>query len=136
MHSPIVDETKFNQVNEQLNVSKNDRFTSQVDSELLLLGRLKCGFCGSNLTTSFVGKKDGTKDFYYKCTTKFKYGSSKCESRDIHASEIEVFIEMLIKKIASSDQLFNSVFSQLGHNESKDLKTYETSEKFLNCKFK
>ena len=131
LHSPIIDETKFNQVNKQLNVSKNDRFTSQVDSELLLLGRLKCGFCGGNLTTSFVGKKDGTKDFYYKCTTKFKYGSSKCESRDIHASEIETFIEMLIKKIASSDQLFNSVFSQLGHNESKDLKTYETQRNSL-----
>lgn len=131
LHSPIVDETKFHQVNKQLNVTKNDRFTSQVDSELLLLGRLKCGFCGSNLTTSFVGKKDGTKDFYYKCTTKFKYGSSKCESRDIHASEIEVFIETLIKKIASSDQLFKSVFSQLGHNESKDLKTYETQKNSL-----
>ena len=41
LHSPIIDETKFNQVNKQLNVSKNDRFTSQIDSELLLLGRIK-----------------------------------------------------------------------------------------------
>ena len=59
------------------------------------------------------------------------YESSKCESRDIHASEIEVFIETLIKKIASSDQLFKSVFSQLGYNESKDLKTYETQKNSL-----
>lgn len=128
LHNPILDQKKFDRVNQQLPISKHNRLTAQVDSELLLLGRLKCGFCGNYLTTSFVSKGDGTKDYYYKCTTKFKYGSSRCESRDIHANEIEKFIETLIINIASSDYLFDSVFSQLNHNETKDLKNLEANK--------
>lgn len=88
------------------------------------------------MTTSFVSKKDGSRNYYYKCTNKSKHGAAKCQSRDIHSNEIECFIELLIKNIAGSDYLFESVFTQLGFNESNDLKKFTSDKSGLNSNLK
>ena len=131
LHTPIIRQNIFDQVHRQLNDSRNDRTSAQIDSKLLLLGRLKCGFCGNKLTTSFVTRKDGSRDYYYKCTNKSKYGAVKCNCRDIHAIEIENFVELLMKKLAGSTYLFELVFSQLGFNEIEELKKLRADRNLL-----
>ncbi len=120
LHQSIIEDKLFNEIQSKLDISKKDKFITHDKSELLLLGLIKCGICGNSMTTSFAKAKDGNKYFYYKCTTKTKFNSNKCISKDISAEEIENFIESLIKNISSSEKIFNSVFQQMNFNESKD----------------
>ena len=120
LHSSIIDEGIFKSVQHALERSRVERVYLQRESNLLLLGLLKCGNCGSSMTTSFT-TRDGERYYYYKCVNKSKSGKDKCSARDLPSQEIDRFIESLIIQIASSDPLFNSVFSQLSHNKKEEL---------------
>jgi site-specific DNA recombinase len=115
-HEAIIDEQIFNRVQDRLAISRNDRFATHDDSELVLLGLIKCGFCERGLTTSFT-KKDGKKYFYYKCTRKTKLGASECEERDIPAEQVEGLVERLISRLGDDNAFFDAVFKQAETNE-------------------
>jgi site-specific DNA recombinase len=131
LHQPIIDKNLFEKIQLRLEESKKDKFITYNQSELLLLGAIKCGFCGNSMTTSFAKTKDGNKYFYYKCTNKTKFSGSKCESKDISAHEIENFISKLIKNIAASEPIFNAVFEQMNLNEGKEKSELEKQKKTL-----
>jgi site-specific DNA recombinase len=127
LHPPIVDETLFNNVQKRLDLSRVDRMVlPREDSQLSLLGVLKCGICGSAMTTSWGGKKGSeTKYYYYKCTRATHNSKKYCDSRDLKARELEAFIEKLISHIAANDEFFNAIYKQLGDNSQLDLKKEE-----------
>lgn len=105
-HEGIISEEKFLQVQELMAAKKDKpRRGDQRQQETLLLGLLRCGFCGSACTSSFVNKKgkDGKirRYYYYKCTSKSRRDAEACPSADLRASMI--------------DKAFIQYFRQLAH---------------------
>lgn len=108
----IISDEKFIQVQELLAAKKEKpRRGDQRQQDTLLLGIIRCGFCGGACTSSFVNKKgkDGKvrRYYYYKCTTKSRRDAEACPSADLRASLI--------------DDAFVRYFRQLA-NEPKHLK--------------
>lgn len=130
LHQPIIDEELFAKVQERLVKSRDDRFSTYDESELVLLGLIKCGFCEKGLTTTFA-KKGDKKYFYYKCTRKTKLGAGKCEERDIPADQVEGLIEKLISRLGDNNDFFEAVFKQAGTNEDTVLIELKAKLKLL-----
>ena len=102
----IVSGEKFIQVQELLAAKKEKpRRGDQRQQDTLLLGIIRCDFCGGACTSSFVNKKgkDGKvrRYYYYKCTTKSRRDAEACPSADLRASLI--------------DDAFVQYFRQLAH---------------------
>ncbi len=105
-HDGIIPEDKFLQVQELLAAKKDKpRRGDQRQQDTLLLGIIRCGFCGGACTSSFVNKKgkDGKvrRYYYYKCTTKSRRDAKACPSADLRATLI--------------DDAFVQYFRQLAH---------------------
>ena len=105
-HDGIIPEDKFIQVQELLAAKKDKpRRGDQRQQDTLLLGIIRCGFCGGACTSSFVNKKgkDGKtrRYYYYKCTTKSRRDAEACPSADLRATLI--------------DDAFVQYFRQLAH---------------------
>ena len=127
LHTPIVSRELFNKVQKRLELSRIDRMAvPREESPLALLNIVKCGICGSAMTTSWTRKpKKEKKYYYYKCTQSIHYSKEICPSRDLKASELELFIEKLISHISRDSDFFDAMFNQLSDNSKVDLKREE-----------
>ncbi len=110
----IVDEKKFVEVQKLLNAKKDKpRRGDQSQQVALLLGLLRCGFCGCAYTASFVNKKmkDGTKRryYYYKCTTKSRTGAKGCCGADLKSEMIDEAVVEFIQELAKKPKLLRAV---------------------------
>ena len=122
LHDPIVDEGLFEKVQKRLDESTVDRYSTYEDSPLLLLGLTKCGFCDNQLTTFFAQKKKtGHRHFYYRCTTTSKFGSDKCQSKNLPAHELEDFTAKILLHTASDEEFFDAVLRQVKGNAGETL---------------
>jgi site-specific DNA recombinase len=93
-HAAIVDEQAFAEVQRLLAARKDrPRRGDQRQQDTLLLGLLRCSFCGSAYTSSFVNKRltGGTvrRYYYYKCTRKTKQEAGACPGADLRADMID-----------------------------------------------
>jgi site-specific DNA recombinase len=120
LHQPIIEEALFQRVQESLQKSREEKYITHEDSELLLLGLVKCGFCEKGLSTSFA-RKENKKYYYYKCLTKTKLGAANCEERDIPADQVETLIEKLIGRLGDDDGFFDAVYRQAAFNEDTEV---------------
>jgi site-specific DNA recombinase len=127
LHSPIITDELFNKVQKRLDLSREDRMVlPREDSPLTLLNILKCGVCGSAMTTGWSRKKGGSKKYYYyKCTHATHNSKEHCDSRDLKARELELFVEKLVSHIAADDDFFNAMYGQLSDNAGDDLQKEE-----------
>ena len=88
-HQAIIEEEIFNKVQEILHKNKKT-FTSphQNRYNFLLKGLIKCGECGSNMSSHY-SIKNGQKYFYYKCTKVMHRDRHACPSKPLNAREFE-----------------------------------------------
>jgi len=96
-HEGIIDEATFIEVQKLLSAKRDKpRRGDQTQKVTLLLGLIKCDFCGSAYTSSFVNKqmKDGTKQryYYYKCGKKTKRNAEACQGADLRAELVDKFV--------------------------------------------
>jgi site-specific DNA recombinase len=110
-HDAIVPEDLFWEVQNLLAAKKEKpRRGDQTQQDTLLLGLLRCGFCGSAYTSSFVNKKgkDGKpkRYYYYKCTRKTKHEAAACPAADLRADIIdEAFVKFFRELSQEPDKL-------------------------------
>ncbi len=117
LHDPIVDSDLFEKVQRRLDESATDPYATYEDSPLLLLGLTKCGFCQSQMTTYFPGRKNsGRAYYYYQCTSNSKPGAHKCQCRNLPAGELERFTEQLALHTAKDKDFFEAVVRQVKGN--------------------
>ena len=96
-HSGIIAEGEWDLCeNRKLRRAKQTNLGVPHKSDLLLLGLVKCGNCGSYMTSSFGYKRDKKgnrrKYYYYRCSKQLKFGRSECSNGQINASQLEAFI--------------------------------------------
>jgi site-specific DNA recombinase len=113
-HQAIIEEDRFLAV-QQLLLAKKDkpRRGDQVQQETLLLGVLRCDFCGAAYTSSFVNKKakNGAtrRYYYYKCTTKSKSEAAACAGADLRADLIDQAFVSYFRRLAQEPERLQSV---------------------------
>ena len=105
----IVDEKIFIEVQKLLDAKKDKpRRGDQSQQVTLLLGLLRCGFCGCAYTASFVNKKmkDGSKRryYYYKCTTKSRADAEACCGADLKSEMIDDAVVDFIREFCTKNQ--------------------------------
>ena len=115
-HEGIIDEKKFIEVQKLMDARKEKpRRGDQSQQDTLLLGLLRCGYCGCAYTTSFVNKKkkDGSTQryYYYKCTTKSKKDAAACCGADLKAEMIDAAVIDYIQDLAKKPKHLAAVIA-------------------------
>ena len=113
-HEGIIDEKMFAEVQKLMEAKKDKpRRGDQSQQVTLLLGILRCGFCGCAYTTSFVNKKmkDGSmrRYYYYKCTTKSKQDAKACCGADLKVQMIDEAVVDYIREFSRQPKLLQAV---------------------------
>lgn len=113
-HEGIIPEKTFLEV-QNLLAAKRDkpRRSDQKQKDTLLLGILKCGFCGGAYTSSFVNKKGPNgktkRYYYYKCTKKIKDEAGACPAADLRADVIDTAFTGFFRKLAQEPEKLEAV---------------------------
>ncbi len=113
-HEGIIDAKKFAEVQKLMEAKKDKpRRGDQSQQDTLLLGILRCGYCGCAYTTSFVNKKmkDGSVRRYYcyKCTTKSRQDANACCGADLKSNMIDQAVVDYIRDFSQQPQLLKAV---------------------------
>ena len=93
-HDAIVDRTLFDRVQQILKDNREVRGNSRGDFEhtFLLQGLLRCGRCGSMMSTTWNLGRNGVKHFYYQCTRRSHSAGTECDARYAPALAVEEFV--------------------------------------------
>lgn len=126
LHAPIIDPALYKTVNDSLAIAKTNKFQDYNQSELILLQRMICGFCGSAMTTTFATKPDGRRIYGYKCSSKSKKGAGACECKDAPAKAVEVFLSSLLTEIGSTKETVSLIFDQMQTNNDSEVVSKKT----------
>ena len=115
-HEGIVDEAMFTEVQKLLSAKRDKpRRGDQTQKVTLLLGLIKCDFCGSAYTSSFVNKKmkDGTKQryYYYKCGKKTKRNAEACQGADLRSELVDKFVVDYFFDLANDPKKLKAVLN-------------------------
>jgi site-specific DNA recombinase len=85
----------------------------QKQQDTLLLGLLRCGFCGSAYTSSFVNKRRQggavQRYYYYKCTRKSKHDAGACPGADLRADIIDTAFIGFFRQLAQEPEQLEAV---------------------------
>jgi site-specific DNA recombinase len=90
-HAAIVDQELFDQVQARLNPKVRTSRPVCRNPTYLVRGTLRCGACGSVMTTASSTLK-GKVYRYYRCVARGKQGSTVCTTRQLPAEAIELFV--------------------------------------------
>lgn len=93
-HDAIVDRELYDRVQNILEDNREIRGNSRGEFEhtFLLQGILRCGRCGSMMSTTWCSGRDGAKHFYYQCTRKSHSAGTECNARYAPALAVEEFV--------------------------------------------
>jgi len=105
-HKPIVTDRKL--WDSVQNILVNNREThktfKQNKYEMMFLGLVRCGECGSTMTNSSKEKK-GKMYLYYRCTVAVIKGKRACPVRTVAADELEEFLIDKFKELGQNQKL-------------------------------
>ena len=113
-HAAVVEETTFVEVQQLLAVRKEQpRRGGQKQQDTLLLGLLRCGFCGGAYTSSFVNRRrkggEVQRYYYYKCTRKNKLDAGACPGADLRADMIDAAFIGFFRRLAQEPEHLEAV---------------------------
>ena len=91
VHSGLIDQATFDQVKAML-LPKNRRDRQECrNPSYLIRGTLRCGLCGSAMTSASTFRL-GRLHRYYRCSTRDKQGKKVCPTKQLPAEAIEGFV--------------------------------------------
>lgn len=124
IHEAIIEDELFAKVQARLAESQKSTTETYVsETPLTLLGVMRCGFCGHQLTSTSTRNEKGQKYYYYKCTTATKTGKESCPAKDVKASDIEGFVQRLITHMGKDEDLLESAYARMLYNGSEGLQS-------------
>lgn len=130
-HEPIIDHDLWEHVNgllaKQAPTRRNPKQKTQ--HTFVLQGLLKCGFCGSHLTTKYSTSRNGTRHFYYQCTLNAHNGKEGCEMKYVPAGKLEELVLGKIRSFASDKKLLDEIVLKANESVSDELEELESRKK-------
>jgi len=112
-HPPIIDEEAFAQAQRIREAHQVNAYLNKaLPSEALFASLLRCGHCGSLMTTSFTYRK-GIKFTYYRCLNALKRGRRACPIGQISSVDIEAIGVSLLRMPARDEKLLEAVVAQV-----------------------
>lgn len=90
-HQPLVDQPTFHLAQARLHRKVEKPPSGGPDPSFLVRGTLRCGACGSVMTSS-THTRNGKVYRYYRCITRGKQGTRTCSTRQVPAEAIERFV--------------------------------------------
>ena len=109
-HKAIISKALFNKaekIRKKKSIKRN--LGKPKTSDLLLLGILKCEYCGNRMTSvpSHKKSKDGVKiHHYYRCTKAIHSGAKGCPGGQVSAKAIERFIKDWLERFIKDNEEF------------------------------
>lgn len=105
-HKPILTDKKLWDSVQNILVSNRETHKTfkQNKYEMLFLGLIRCGVCGSQMTNSSK-RKNGKVYLYYRCVEAIARGKDTCSVRTLAADEIENFLIHEFKELGGNPTL-------------------------------
>jgi len=130
-HPAIIEKEVFDKVQEILDSNKKT-FTSPSQNKynLLLRGLVKCGYCGS-VMSSHYSIKNGQKYFYYKCTRVMHRDKKACPSKPLSAREFENAIVEKIKELSQERSQLEATLQNANLVAQKELEPLREKKTLL-----
>ena len=144
VHEPIVDKKVWHEANAKLNLQSPKRTNPKRETKhtYLLQGLLKCGKCGSYMSTKFSTGRNGPC-FYYQCTQNARRGKTGCDMKYVPAIQLEKVVLGKLKEISTDKATIQIIVNAANKDNSgtlnglkKDRKTQEIKLTGINNKIK
>lgn len=105
-HKPLITDMKLWESCQNILTTNRETHKTfkQNKYELLFLGLVRCGECGSIMTNCSKAKK-GKLYLYYRCTKVVKNDKTACGIRTVTADELEEFLIDKFKELGSNEKL-------------------------------
>ena len=113
-HKAIISKSLFEKVQKKKKKNAfNPGLGKPKTSDLLLLDLVKCGYCGSHMTTTQTKKPlvDGSYKLHYgyKCSKSQHFGSKECPGSQVTANGIEKFVLDWFHRITNDKKEFRKI---------------------------
>jgi site-specific DNA recombinase len=112
-HEPIVKKELWHEVNQKIKLQAPRRTNPkrEVKHVFLLQGLLKCGWCGSYMSTKYSTGRNGLC-YYYQCTQNARRGKNACQMKYVPAAQLEKVVLAELKKIGSDKQRIQKIVDE------------------------
>jgi site-specific DNA recombinase len=120
LHEPLVDEETFERAQEILRRRGKDASLRRGNaSGFLLSGLLRCHHCGrAYVGTSAHGRS--SRYTYYACSTRYKYGPSKCSGARLPKDRLEAAVIAQLAELYRDSQLIERAVADSAKHAAKD----------------
>lgn len=134
-HEAIVTEDLFSLVQHNLktHAQRRTNFMKKTKHVFILLGLVKCGFCGSYMTSKYCKGSRGLR-FYYQCTKNSHHGKTECNMKYVPAEQLESIIVEKIKQMSVDKELLNEIVDKANSSSGENIKVLEQERRPLENK--
>jgi hypothetical protein len=124
-HEAIIDERFWQDVNATMKANRVIRAKPREQNmhTFLLEGLVRCGWCGSYMTPTYSGGRNGTY-FYYQCT-KVHNGADECKMKRVSAEAIEDVIARRLIDMTKDQNLLMEILGEANLASKKERKIIE-----------
>lgn len=120
LHQPIISQETWNTAHEILKISPRLRGkATKRKVPAVLVGILKCGGCGSSMTSKHARKSNGRLYRYYVPSAHLKHTCENCPVRQIVAPEMEAVVLQQLQAIFQTPEMILQVWKQVFRENGK-----------------
>jgi site-specific DNA recombinase len=120
LHEPLVDEETFERAQQILRRRGEDASLRRGNpSEFLLSGLVRCDRCGrAYVGTSAHGRSQ--RYTYYACSTRYKYGPSKCNGQRLPKDRLEAAVLAQLAALYRDRRLIERALAEAGKHTARE----------------
>ena len=123
-HGPIVTDEIFQNAAEIREANQvNTYINKKLPNEALLTSILRCGHCGSMLTTHSTTKKK-RKYTYYRCLNAMKRSPESCPIKQVGSIDVEILVIGLMKSLVRDKNALAYILEQASFHNDSEIKKY------------
>lgn len=113
----IIDREQWERVQELINSNRKGQVSNRKKYDHLLVGLLKCGYCGKNYVGARSTRpyKDGIHPTYYRCSRNALNGT--CHNKGISGYQLEPFIFEYLRALVRAEKNGSDILKELGRPE-------------------
>jgi hypothetical protein len=129
----IIDKATFDKVQSMVKKNKISKARSTAKVDYLLSGKIFCGHCGGSMIGESGASRNGTKHYYYKCSTR---KLSKSCTKEVEKKDVieDVVVKTIVERVLTDEniELISNKVMELIEDDSAavaELKYYESELK-------